>query len=193
MPFTDPYLDDLLRTLHGVSAGVRELRAEYTPAQLAWKPGPKRWSMLECIDHLLITAEGYHRCLRSSLDRARMSGKTATGSFRPSWFGRWFIRMLEPGSPRIRTFKSLEPAPPSDLDLSLLDRFLAQLEELAALLQAADGLDLAAVKFRSPTVKLVRFSIGEGFAVVLTHHRRHLQQARGVALAEGFPTQVDER
>lgn len=57
--------------------------------------------------------------------------------------------------------------------------------ELAA---RADGLDLAAVKIRSPIAPVLRFSLGQCFAINAAHERRHVWQARRVREAPGFPS-----
>ena len=46
--------------------------------------------------------------------------------------------------------------------------------EMKTRLQEADGLHLARLRLTSPISSLVRFSLGQSFAVILAHDRRHL-------------------
>ena len=54
-------------------------------------------------------------------------------------------------------------------------------------LRHADGLDLARIRVSSPVAPWWRFSLGAAFAVLAAHERRHLWQARRVAMLPQFP------
>ena len=54
-------------------------------------------------------------------------------------------------------------------------------------MESSRGLDLGAIRFGSPFFKLLRFSLGTGFEVVLAHDRRHVWLIRELMETEGFP------
>jgi len=47
-------------------------------------------------------------------------------------------------------------------------------------LRQANGLDLARARVSSPVARWIRMPLGSGFAMMVAHERRHLQQARRV-------------
>lgn len=180
-----PHLRQLLADAEAVSDAARQFREDFSPAQLAWKPTPDAWSVLECFEHLIVTGELYFPRIREGLRRARRTG--AEAPFRPAFLGRLFLRSLDPETRRkLKTFDVFKPAQGTD-DVGIIDRFLAQQDDLRALLQEADGVDLNSGTFASPVTRLVRFTVGEGLTVLVVHERRHLEQARRVTQLSAFP------
>ena len=180
-----PHLRQLLADVEAVSDAARQFREDFAPAQLAWKPTPEAWSVLECFEHLNVTGELYFPRIRQGLDRARRTD--AAAPFRPTLFGRLFLRSLDPETRRkLKTFNAFKPAQGTN-DVGIIDRFLAQQDDLRALLHEADGVNLNSGTFSSPLTRLVRFTVGEGLTVLVVHERRHLGQARRVTQLSAFP------
>lgn len=177
-----------------------------TEAQLRWRPEPERWSVGECLDHLVRTGEVYLDVLDGVIEEARLEGRTGAGPYRRSLVGRWLVRFLEPppGLPvpaplRVRPRlgsrrEGTDPRAPADGAANSgprdpLGAFLALRPRYEECLRAADGLDLGRVRMSSPFVSFLRFDLGSAFRVVAAHERRHLWQARRVTEAEGFPAE----
>ncbi len=180
-----PHLSKLLTDLNNVTAETERLRATLSDAQCIWKPEPGVWNVLECFQHLIVTDELYYPRLRVAIEKAKREGGSAP--FRPSLFGKTFIRYVSPESQRkIKTFRTFEPLP-ALTDVAVLQQFVDHQDELTALIRQADGIDLNRGKFASPTSRLLRFSVGEGLTVLVTHQQRHLQQARRLAERPDFP------
>jgi len=180
-----PHLKTLLADVAEVTAGVETLRADLTDEQLVWKPEPGVWNVLECIEHLIVVDGLYFPRIEAALAAAQGGGKDAP--FRPSFFGKTFLRYVSPDSKRkIKTFRLFEP-PPALTDVSVPARFIAQQAVLTALIQRADGADLNDNTFSSPVSRLIRFSLGEGLTLLVLHQQRHLQQARRLTQHPGFP------
>jgi hypothetical protein len=57
-------------------------------------------------------------------------------------------------------------------------------------LRGSDGLDLARCRMSHPSLPLLRFSLGVGFAIVTGHARRHLWQAQQVRAHAAFPLEL---
>ena len=149
------------------------------------KPGPKAWSVGECIVHLNTTSKGYLPVLAAAAAR---TGPRGTGPFRYGFVARRFIDALRPGSRPLPTVPSMRPAPApgprSDVDRHrALARFHADTERFLDVLEEADGLDLARVKVRSPFVPIFRISLGAYFEALGHHAVRHVAQAERAAEA----------
>lgn len=153
--------------------------------QLWWRPAPDRWSVGECLEHLVKAGEVYLVEFDEVIADARRAGTLGEGPFRRTRIGRWVIRFLEP-PPRWKV-----PAPrvirPRRRERPPLPRFVTLQDRLIERLDAADGLDLGEVRMRSPFVRLLRFDLGSAFDIVAAHQRRHLWQARRVRDLDGFP------
>ncbi len=180
-----PHLRKLLDDLKTVTAETERLRATLSDAQCIWKPAPDVWNVLECFQHLIVTDERYYPRLRLAIEKAKRERGSAP--FRPSFFGKTFIRYVSPESQRkIKTFRTFEPSP-ALTDVTVLQEFVDHQDELTALIRQADGIDLNRGKFASPASRLLRFSVGEGLTVLVVHQQRHLQQAQRLTEHPDFP------
>lgn len=149
------------------------------------KPGPKAWSVGECVVHLNTVSKGYLPVLAEAAARDEPRGQ---GPFRYGFVARRFVAALRPGTRPVRTVRSMRP-PPAEGLRSVVDRhralarFHADTERFLDVIEAADGLDLARVKVRSPFVPVLRLPLG-AFLEALGHHAvRHVAQAERAAEA----------
>lgn len=94
-----PDFDTLRRIGHELE-GTREqaeaLAGDLTDRQLWWRPEGDRWSVGECLDHLVRAGEIYLETLDEVIEEAWDEGRTASGGYRPGPVGRWVVRLLEP-------------------------------------------------------------------------------------------------
>ena len=164
----------------GVVRGVND-------AQYNWRPAPGRWSMAQCLAHIVVGDEVYFPSLEVCIAEARKKGLTGNGPFHHGWVGNWFVRSMD--APPKRRFKNparITPPPEQPLEKGLQD-FNAAHDRLLQLITQANGVDLGRAKFRSPLLKLIKLSLGQGIAVLLAHARRHLWQADEVRKHPEFP------
>ena len=170
------YQDQLLSIRQDVPGLVANLSEE----QFARSPGPKRWSMAQCFDHLNATARAFVPAIDTGLEDARARGLTGSGPFGYSLFERLFLRMTEP-PPGLRfpAPRVLLPAPGKPM-AAILSEFMDWQDRLDERLRQADGLDLQRARARSPAFPLFTWSLGSLFAITLSHERRHLWQARQI-------------
>jgi hypothetical protein len=170
------------------AAEVASVAADLDAARLLWRPSPERWGIADCLEHLITTGAAYHPRLRAALDGAEQAGQRGAAfedaPWRPTWFGRWFVRAAGPGGRSIRARGPFVP-PPGRVDSAA--RLLAQQDELRALIADARGADLRGLKVSSPLSRLLTLRVGEGLELLLVHQQRHLQQAWRVRRAPNFP------
>jgi hypothetical protein len=62
-----------------------------------------------------------------------------------------------------------------------MEEFSQLRRQLGECIEQANGLDLRKNKMPLPTIQKLKFSLGEIFAILLAHERRHLWQARRVS------------
>ncbi|UCD25147.1 MAG: DinB family protein [Gemmatimonadota bacterium] len=153
--------------------------------QFNYRPGPKRWSIAECLSHLNVSAHEYIPNVKAAIERGRATGYLAQGPQRQGWLVRRMIRAMEP--PPRRRYKSparfVGRAEAFDMEV-LLNEFTAVGLQWEECLDAANGLHLSRVKVRSPVVGLLRIPLGGLFAGMAAHERRHLWQAKQVKLSQ---------
>jgi hypothetical protein len=180
-------LADVRRQLEAVNEDARDLIAGLSDDQFNWRPEASQWSIAECLDHLSVTNRELMKAMRDGIGRARSQGLLGPGPFRHGWLGNFFVRSMEP--PAKRKFKApgkFSPRPGMTLD-EVAGGFFATQDEAAGLIESANGVHLARVKIVSPVSRWVKYSLGQAFALLAAHERRHLWQARQVRNHPQFP------
>lgn len=183
----DPFLSSLIEQLDAIVLDARAVMEGLTAEQVNWKPEGLRWSIGQCLDHVTRTVGLYPEAIERMIGEARRR----VGSdkpFREGWLSRWAISAMEPPPKlRIRTMRRVEPADRLDAEVVTAE-FEAALGRLRELIAAADGVSLRHARMRSPFARVLRFTLGQTFAINLAHARRHLWQARQVRQHADFPT-----
>lgn len=161
------------------------LLAGLTDEQLNWQPAPGAWSVGQCLDHLCMTNEAYLPPISAAL---RDKPYSPVDHITPGWFGRWFIRSFiepSPNSKRARAPGKIRPA--ARIGHSVLDRFLSSNQSCRDLILRARDNDVNRIRFWNPFLPGLRFTIGTGLEIVVSHQRRHLLQAKRVKDSLNFP------
>jgi len=173
-----PELDGYRAQFEALKSETAELLDGLTEAQFNWRASPGRWSIAECLVHLNVTARLYLPLIEKSIKEARSRQLFGEGPFRHGFLINWLIRTTEP-PPKLKTKSPKIFVPPPDQPLetvatdfmSLQDQFLARIQE-------SNGLHLSRIKVVSPVSRFLRMSLGQSFAFLAAHERRHLWQAR---------------
>lgn len=180
--------------LRATGEEAEDLASELSRDQLWWRPGEERWSVGECLDHLVRAGEAYLEVLDEAIEGGRRRELRAEGPHGRSLVGRWLVRLLEPPPrPRVPAPRRIRPRPSETGRREAEDRrdplrdFLDLRPRLGQRLEAAEGLDLGRIRMSSPFISFVRFDLGSAFRIVAAHERRHLWQAGRVREAEAFP------
>jgi len=182
-----PELDLFRQQFEQIADDADALTAPLSDDQFNWRPPSGGWSVAQCIEHLNVTARVYLPKLDEGIADAIRRGLYGEGPFRYNWFGRMFVRSQEPTTRmKYKTAKVFTPAPARPKQETLA-AFRAYQVQFVDRLRQANGLDLARARVKSPAMSLLRLPLGSGFALMVAHERRHLQQARNVMAEPTFP------
>lgn len=170
-------LPDQVRTL---IRHAREVAEGLPPEDFDRRPEQERWSVAECLDHLNETARVYLPVITDAVEEARAKGLTRGKGEGRTLIGRIVVRMQEPPARfRTSTFEELEPTRGLDRD-TVLEEFETLHEELIVRMNESGDLDRKKIKIRSVLDPRLRLSLGDWFAFLAAHGRRHVWQAERV-------------
>ncbi len=191
MQATHTLPDDVQRVIDQLDEADREadaLVANLSDAQFHWQPeGGRRWGVAQCLEHLAIGAGVYAPLMRGALERARQERSVRRGPFAPGFFGRQFVKSLEPPV-RFRGRAPKAIVPGSSLSRAeVLASFHRHHADLKAMAREAAAIDANRATFQNPFLKLVRMKVSTAFHVINAHDRRHLWQAGQVIARPDFP------
>jgi len=179
-------LRDVYQQIEDARSRLQQLMFGIDDAGFLWRPEPNRWSISECLMHLNVTASLYVTAIDRAL-QAACPARALDDLPRRGRLGRWLLNSLEP--PITRRFKSPGAFVPDNgrpLE-EVIPEFIHWQRQIQERLLASKGVDLWRTKVKSPAVPLLKFSLGETFAIIAAHERRHLTQAAAVKQSEGFP------
>jgi hypothetical protein len=153
--------------------------AELNEDQLNWKPAPDKWSIGECIDHLVVSHEQYlNKICKVNVEKTP-SGKDLI-PYKHSFLGKILINAVAPETRRkVKTFKVFYPGSKL-IKASLLDEYNRSLDELIDFAKIFEGYDINRIKISSPISNFIRLNLGDAFMIHLNHDRRHINQANKV-------------
>ncbi|MBA2339980.1 MAG: DinB family protein [Pyrinomonadaceae bacterium] len=173
--------------IEAIKQKAQDLIAGLNDRQFNWQPDAGVWSIAECLTHLNVTNNQYLPVIKNAIERGRASGLYGRAPFHHGFLGNWFVRLMEP--PPKRKFKAPKVfTPPRGETLeSVTPEFMRIQNEISTCIRRANGSHLAKIKIASPASKLLRLSLGQSFALLGAHERRHLWQAQQVKNHPSFP------
>jgi hypothetical protein len=175
----------------GLDAAAADTAAAFStldPRQLNWRPDATKWSVAQCLDHLLTANLLMLNAAHAALDDAAPRTIWQRLPVMPGVFGRMLIRSQAPQATRKFTASPLATPAASDIPADILPRFVAHTREIVAWLPALDEHRAAAAIMTSPFVTFITYSVLDGARLILAHDHRHIEQARRVTQSPGFPS-----
>ncbi len=142
---------------------------------LRWKPSLEEWSVLECIEHLNLYGDYY---LPEIEKQIKWSNYAPQEIFKCGMLGNYFAQSMLPKEKlnKMKTFKDKNPLG-STLDMNVLDRFIAQQQQMLQLLDQSRQVSLSRTKTGISISQWITLKLGDTFRVVIYHNRRHMVQA----------------
>jgi hypothetical protein len=180
-------LDALLRDAKQIADDAHASFVALSASQLNWKPAAERWTIAQCFDHLITSNKGYLPIIESVRTGKKQTRFVERLPVLPGLAGKLLIKSLDPASTRkIRAPKKFEPAQ-SDISAGVIDDFVAQQGQLIEGMKSTSHLHLEKIVITSPALSFVAYSLLDAYRIIVTHERRHLQQAKRVTEEPGFP------
>ena len=141
---------------------------------LTWKENEISWSILECFEHLNLYGDFYLPQMDSKIKNS--STKTDL-EFKSGILGNYFAKSMLPKEKlnKMKTFKDKNPLN-SNLDKTVIDRFIDQQIKLLDLLNQSRNVSLNKVKIQTSVSSIIKLKLGDTFQFFINHIIRHLKQ-----------------
>jgi hypothetical protein len=180
-------LADVAAELSAVTTDSQSLFGRLDEHQLNWRPDVKRWSVAQCFDHLLNINREMFQAMAAAADGSTARTVWQRLPLLPRLWGRMLITSQMPEAKRKFTApRKAEPAV-SAIDPRIIERFVASQQDAAARVRSFDERGAGAAIMVSPFASFITYSVTDGCRLVVTHQRRHFEQARRVTQDPGFP------
>lgn len=152
--------------------------SQLSEKELNYKSSEQSWSILECIEHLNRYGDYYLPEIERSIKKSKAPNEQ---EFKSGLLGNYFAKMMLPREKlnKMKTFKSMNPIG-SNLDQTVLEKFINQQETLLELLERAKKVSLTKNKTSISISKWIKLKLGDTLRVVIYHNLRHVVQAERV-------------
>ncbi|MFZ1705618.1 MAG: DinB family protein [Saprospiraceae bacterium] len=149
-------------------------------AQLNWKINPSTWSIAQNINHLIVINQSYFSTveqLKNGSYRLPLHGRIPLVT---SLFGKMILDAVSPDRrKKMKTFPIWEPQQ-SDFSNDIITSFLNHQETLKNTIKFCSILMKQKVAISSPANKCIVYKLETAFQIMISHEKRHLEQAREV-------------
>jgi len=175
------------QTLAEVSQAAEQHFRPLSKAQLNWKPSADKWSIAQCLDHLIRTNEGYLEQFEQIKTGQKQHSLWERMPFLPTFFGNFLLKAVDPANQqKVPAPKHFRPAR-SHFPPEVLDNFLAHNRTVIRSMEQLPADRLRQYRLTSPASPVLTLRLDQAVKLIPMHEQRHLQQALRVMEAEGFP------
>lgn len=166
--------------LDDITAKFEEEFRHLTPTQMNWKANDLTWSIAQNIHHLIVINSTYFPIIQQWNDGTYQQPWYGKIPFIVSKMGKMILRSASADrSKKIKTFPIWEPAQ-SVISENILDLFIQHQRELKKIMLDSEELIRQGAIICSPASKWIVYSLKDAFDIIITHEKRHLEQAKEV-------------
>ncbi|WP_139925844.1 DinB family protein [Hymenobacter sp. DG01] len=178
---TTDFLDSLAAELQRVREITHRRFRPLTDDQLNRGPGPGKWSVGQCLEHLNIVGGLYLPVMNRKIKAARERGSSPAETVVHGFFGKKMTEAMRvPASEKaMKTPQQYAPSG-SRLPRTVVEVFSRQLDELDNLITQARTINANAVRIPNPIVPLLLPRLTDALELLVEHIKRHIQQAERV-------------
>ncbi len=173
-------MENYLDRLRYNTAFAREEFGSLNSEQFNFKPAADKWSIGQCIHHLVKTNKAYFP----------LYDKLLRGNFSPNFFEKngwlsdfwekFFVNGVDPKNmKKLKAPLTIQPEQ-SNIELTIIDKFTEQNEKIESYYKQLHSGGLDKVIISSPFAKFITYKTGCTFDIIALHELRHLQQAKRV-------------
>lgn len=179
-------VDYVTSEIAAITDDVRKAFGGLSVDQLNWKPGEGKWSVAQCLDHLMKSNSGF------AVDFKRLGSGERKSSFFEKYsplsgvMGRFLIKAVTDDSKKAKA-PTKKVVPPSDLDADIVKKFCEHLDSIGTKIEPLGDIDSKKTILTSPIIAIFTYSLDDAYTVIVEHSKRHVRQAKRVMEAEGFP------
>ena len=188
--------EQLSALVSAANAIADQTRADFghlTEEGLNWKSSVEQWSVAQCFDHLVTANAAFFPSFEKVLSGQKRNTFWERLPWLSAFWGKMLIKAVSPESKRKLKAPKIFQASSSNVDGTIIRRFIDQQNQVIGYMKATEGLELEKIKISSPVTRVITYSLMDAYRVVIAHEKRHLLQAVRVSETDGFPKGTGSR
>ncbi|RPI16037.1 MAG: DinB family protein [Ignavibacteriae bacterium] len=179
------YLEPFIKEIDKITSEVNSVFGSLTANQLNWKPSPEKWSIGQCLEHIMVSNSKYFPMMNDLVEGIKKRTIWERLPFYSGIIGKMLISTIKKESRKVKTFKVFMPSK-SEVSKDIIKQFNEHQEILKKMMYKTDSADHSII-ITSPVSKYITYSLQDANTIIVFHERRHFNQAKRVMEKEGFP------
>jgi uncharacterized damage-inducible protein DinB len=146
---------------------------------LCWQEQSNKWSIAECLQHLIFYGHYYLPHIHQAMTQANV-WSTYDTIYKSSWLGNRFANSMLPNEKgELHKMKAPTNKKPILININkeVLQEFFTQQEEYKKILYEADKYNVNKAKVSVSIMPFVKINLGDTLRFCINHHVRHIKQA----------------
>lgn len=180
-------INNLIANAEVIADEIQAEFGELSIEQLNWKPDENIWSIGQCFDHLITVNEQYFVNIQKVADGTHANNFYSRIPLFTDVVGKLFKKAVSPDSKKKIKNPAVFSPSMSDIAAIIIEDFGTNQVKFIALIEAVKNFDLKNIKIASPISDVINIRLIDAFEIAIMHEKRHLNQAKRVMEAEGFP------
>lgn len=173
----DPLLQQLVDKLSEFENRARTRFGGLGNDALTWQPAAGRWSVGQCLEHLIEVNELYVPIIHAIANGEMHTRMRERIPMLPGIWGKLLLNGVKPENAKpMRTQRNVNPRA-ADVPTDIIEKFCAHQRALAKAISGLEDIDLDERIITSPLVSFVTYSLRDALMIILAHEERHLNQA----------------
>lgn len=184
----DPALiDQLLSKGKEANEKVKNSFTDLSTEQLNWKPADHKWSIGQCLDHLVISNCAYFPVFNNIISgNHKMTFWEKWSPFTGFWGHVLAEQMQEKAKKKLNAPKIFLPDE-HRINAGILERFYKHQDSLLNYMDKCRHIDIDKTHISSPVSKFITYNLRKTFLILIPHEHRHINQAIALKSAKNFP------
>ena len=171
------FLADLTKEVEEAKSFAQQLLNK-DESLLQLRPAEDKWSVLECIDHMLQASQVYTVQIKDRIQQIKQYKND--DQVKIGWLGGWLASSMRPKEGEIKnkmgTMGKLKPG--NSLNTAIIQEFIQLQGQLLDILNESKNLNLNKPKLKTAIGSLLKLRLGEALNFVIALNTRHIQQAK---------------
>ena len=176
-----------LQQIDAVQEQVDKQFSTLSSEQLNWKPEPGKWSIAQCLDHIITSNKTYFPAFNKLLRHEyQLSIFQQLNPFKKK-LGPMMVRNLGPLVTKKFTAPTIFQPSSSTLPASIVADFRTHQEELRKYIRQLQQLDTKNLVMASPVTGMITYTLADAIRILSGHEQRHVNQAEQILHHPNFP------
>lgn len=168
---------EAIKAIEEISRKVNDSFGKLSVEQLNWKPSEDKWSVAQCLDHLIVSNSTYFPQFETVANGAYKKSMYQSIRFVSKFMGKWLVENTGPR--KVKAMKNPPAFAPTigNLPQDIVQKFLTHQIELVDKLHRMNHCDIHETILTSPALSVITYSLSDLLQIISGHEERHYLQA----------------